>query len=329
MQYQFRPQSMFVEPVDNEEMVATIKNLKNKKSTGFDNISVEFVKKVATIIAPVLVHVVNLSFMNGVFPEQLKTSTVVPIFKKAQSCKIDNIRPISLLSVFSKIIEKIMRKRLVQYLDRINFFSRRQFGFRQGLGTEDALLSVTDKIYSNFNTNKKTTGLFIDFKTAFDLVDHSILLSKLEAAGIRGTGLCWFNSFLSNRVQKVKILDHMSEPLTVRAGVPQGSVLSATLFLVFINDLLEIPFHGSANAFADDIAFFYSEMTIHEIWTKINEDLEVLNVWCHMNKMKINVNKTKYVNFSLVNTFEFPVNLLFHDLNCLKINCKCEKIEKN
>lgn len=328
MQYQFRYQSMFVEPVDMDEMITTIKNLKNKKSTGFDNFSVDFVKKVAIIIAPVLVHIVNLSFTNGVFPDQLKTSTVVPIFKKAHSCKIDNIRPISLLSVFSKIIEKIMRKRLVKYLDNINFFSRSQFGFRQGLGTEDALLSVTDIIYSNFNTNKKTTGLFIDFKTAFDLVDHNILLSKLEACGIRGAVLNWFSSFLNNRVQKVKITDKLSDPLTVRAGVPQGSVLSATLFLVFINDLLEIPFHGRAGAFADDIALFYSETTIHEIWTKINEDLEVLNLWCHINKMKINVNKTKYVNFSLVSTFVFPENLLFHNLNCLKISCNCEKIEK-
>lgn len=325
---QHRPHSLFIEPVDTNEILNIIKDLKNKKSTGFDNISVDFVKKVALSISTVLVHIINLSLTNGVFPDKLKISTVVPIFKKAQSCKIDNIRPISLLSIFSKIIEKVMRKRLVKYLDNINFFNHSQFGFRKGMGTEDALLSVTDKIYNNFNTNTKTTGLFIDFKTAFDLVDHNILLSKLEASGIRGVALSWFNSFLSNRAQKVKIGHHFSSPLPVKAGVPQGSVLSATLFLIFINDLLESPFHGSASAFADDIALFYSERTSQEIWTKINADLEILNVWCHINKMKINVNKTKYVNFNLVNTFEFPARLLFHELACLKIDCKCEAIEK-
>ncbi|KAG8319844.1 hypothetical protein J6590_108404 [Homalodisca vitripennis] len=320
-------QSFFIEPTDLNEIIHAVKNLKNKKSTGFDKISVELLKFIIDEIAPILVYLINISFSTGIFPEMLKLSSVVPILKKNNSFQLDNIRPISLLSVFSKLFEKIMVKRLLKYLDNLNFFSKRQFGFVKGKSTEDALTYITENIYSSLNSRLKCTGLFIDFKKAFDLVDHEILLNKLEYAGIRGIAWSWFRTLITNRKQQVKIQNTFSSTRTVESGVPQGSVISAVLFLIFINDLLTLNFNGKITAFADDIAIFYShenELTISE---QINSDLLLLRKWCLINKMQVNVNKSKFLNFSFQN-FELPVPVKFHSASCNMILCNCQPLEK-
>lgn len=319
--------SFFMAPTTEDEVLSIIKNLKNKKSSGFDNLNVCLIKNVAKAISPILCHIFNLSFLNGIFPELLKSSVVVPILKNRSSLKIQNLRPISLLSVFSKIIEKIVKVRLVKYLDSISFFSESQFGFRAGKSTEDALIKVVNMIYSDLNDGNKVSGLFIDFRKAFDLVDHNILLAKLEAIGVRGPMLNWFKTFLIGRKQQVKINNVLSSSLLVKAGVPQGSVIAATLFLVFINDFLKKQFLGIASAFADDIAIFYPGKNINQIFTNISEDLLILKTWCMQNKMIINVDKTKYMNFDC-RGFLFENVLKFHDLNCTGRDCNCPIIER-
>lgn len=322
-----QPRSFFFMPATVEEVKTVINSLKNKRSTGFDFINVEVVKSIANDISPALVHIMNLSFVTGVFPDMLKLSIVVPIWKKNDSLKLDNLRPISLLSVFSKLFEKICNVRLLKYLNYLEFFSGRQFGFIKGRSTEDALITVTDQIYNNYNLNLKTTGIFIDFKKAFDFVNHSILLNKLEAAGIRGVALDWFESFFTKRSQKVKVGNYLSTPHIVKSGVPQGSVMSATLFLIFINDLLELPFRGRINAFADDIALFYSHGQGQVIADSISHDMALLRSWCVKNCMEVNVSKTKYINFDSVG-FTFQSQIKYHDLNCNAAICNCQVIEK-
>lgn len=319
--------SFFVEPTTGFEVLEVIKGLKNKKSSGFDSINTHLTKEIAEVIAPILVHIINLSFCSGLFPERLKGSLVIPILKKGSSIKLDNLRPISLLSVFSKIFEKIIKSRLVKYLNLINFFSPNQYGFRKGKSTEDALVNVTDLIYNSLNSSSKSTGLFIDFKKAFDLVNHDILLLKMEAAGVRGVALSWFRSFLTGREQRVRVGSSLSEPLPISAGVPQGSVISATLFLIFINDMLELDFKGKPSAFADDVALFYSHKNIETLTNYVSDDLKLLQDWCFLNQMSINVNKTKYVNFDF-RTFDLAFNLKYHTKDCLTNNCNCDVISQ-
>lgn len=143
------------------------------------------------------------------------------------------------------------------------------------MGTEDALLKVTGKkIYNSLNSYNRITGLLTHFKTAFDLVGHSILLSKLEVAGIRGTTLDWCRSFLPEFKQS-EFADQFSKPLTIKAYVPQGSVLSAMLLLVFLNELIHLTFHGCESAFADDVALIYFEESVDK-QTNICKDLEMV-----------------------------------------------------
>lgn len=319
--------SFFILPTSAAEVSEVIKGLKNKKSSGFDNITTSVIKHVSEIISPILAHIANLCFSSGVFPEKLKVSIVIPIFKKLSSLKLDNLRPISLLSVFSKIFEKLMKTRLINYLNRIQFFSDRQFGFRKGKSTEDALVNVSDMIYNSMNAGSKSTGLFVDFKKAFDLVNHDILLLKMEAAGIRGVALNWFRSFLTGREQRVRVGASLSSAAPVKMGVPQGSVISATLFLVFINDLLELQLNGNPSAFADDVALFYCHKNIQVISNFLNEDLRVLRNWCALNKMQINVSKTKYVNFYF-KEFDLVTDPKYHLSSSCLANCSCATIGK-
>lgn len=314
-------------PTTVTEVIEIVHKLKNQKSAGADNFSTMLIKSIAEYISPILCHVINLSFYSGVFPDKLKQSIVVPIYKKSNSSKTDNLRPISLVPVVSKIFEKIMKKRLMHFLESKQFISKDQYGFTQGRSTEDALINVTEQIYNKFNEKNKITGLFIDFKKAFDLVNHSILLDKLEAIGIRGNALRWFESYLTGRTQRVRIGDTLSPPQAVLSGVPQGAVLSANLFLIFINDLLMLPFIGKINAFADDIALFYYHNNSQIIWQNITEDLNFLSLWCAHNKMQVNVDKTKFINFDFKG-FAFSQPLIYHESNCIKLNCTCKTIEQ-
>lgn len=320
--------SFFMFPTTETEVVNIINQLKNKRSTGFDSFTTKLIKEIKILITPVLTYLINCSLTTGIFPDKLKKSIVVPLMKDKNSSQLANLRPISLLSIFSKIFEKIVNIRLINYLNKNNFININQYGFRKGTSTEDALINVTNEIYTNLNESNKVSGLFIDFRKAFDLVNHTILLNKLEAIGIRGTALNWFKSYLTGRNQQVRIESCLSPPLLLNSGVPQGSILSSTLFLIFINDLLEQTFFGRISAFADDIAFFYAEKQIENLNQKIKTDISLLQRWCYNNKMQINVSKTKYINFGFM-PFVFEDPLTYHSNNCIQnFPCDCQVIEQ-
>ena len=218
-----------------------------------------------------------------------------------------------LLSNIDKIFEKLIKSRLVNFLDENKIIFKNQFGFRSKHSTTHALINLTEKIRANIDKGLFSCGVFIDLQKAFDTVDHNILLSKLHHYGVRGLPHKWFRSYLSNRQQYVSISGYSSGKLYVEYGVPQGSVLGPLLFLIYINDLPNTIKNSETNLFADDTCLLSSDSNLEYLETKVNTDLVKLSSWLQANKISLNATKTEVVLFHSRN------KCITHDLK-LKID---------
>jgi hypothetical protein len=298
------------------EIKSIINSLHSNKSPGFDGVSSFVIKNVSDVVSPVLSFLINLSCTTGVFPDALKLAVVIPLFKKGDIKDINNFRPISLLSVFSKIFEKAVKKRCLSFLNGNSFFSHKQFGFLEKISTEDALLHFCKGVYEGLNSKFNVGGVFVDITKAFDAVDHDLLLNIMWFAGFRGSIWNWFSSYLGNRVQCVKVNEFYSSFKPIVYGVPQGSVLGPILFLIFINSLCCGPFKGSVTSFADDTAFCYNSQTQNILQTDMQYDLDLLKIWFTFNKLTLS-NKTKFVLFSLRDRASSIEHLTYKCVSCL------------
>ena len=176
--------------------------------------------------------------MEYIFPDSLKIAKVTPVYKSGDNSSLSNYRPISVLPCFSKMLERIMYRRLYSYLQENKILYSKQFGFQTGHSTDHAIIQLVEQIYENFEENKYTLGVFIDLAKAFDTADHKILLRKIEIYGIGGTTLRWFENYLTNRKQSIHISNIKKTDLKdVVCVVPQGSILGLLLFLIYVNDL--------------------------------------------------------------------------------------------
>ena len=212
-------------------------------------------------------------------PDQFKVAGVVPIHKKGSSFLVSNYRPISLLSIFNKVIEKLMYNRIISYLDKFSILHNNQFGFRSMHLTTHAIFLLTNKIQRSIDNGTNSCGIFLDLCNAFDTVDHRIILDKLKYYGLRGVANHWFASYLSNRRQFVSLFGTNSDYQTVTCGVPQGSVLGPLLFLLYINDMPKCSNILEFHLFADDTNLFLNSPNILNLETNLNVELEKVSQW--------------------------------------------------
>ena len=290
-------QNCFLFPTSQLEIEKIIKSLKNKNSSGYDDISNKMLKRIYPSIIPALEIIFNKSLSSGIFPENMKLAIVKPLYKGKNKTEILNYRPVSLLPVLSKILEKIVYSRIVKFFNKHKVFYEGQYGFRKNRSTIDTILDLTGNILESFNRNHYTLGLFLDMSKAFDSIDHSTLLKKMEFYGIRGTVLSWFKSYLKDRQIRVKFKNNLSDCYFMRYGTPQGSVLGPLLYLILSNDLVKCLKFCNCVVFADDTTLFASGGNLKFLFKKVNDDLQRLSEWFYNNSLTINVDKSMYVLF--------------------------------
>ena len=290
--------SMLLEQIDQQHIIDAANKLKPKTSSGHDDISTKLMKEtIQNIILPIT-HIINRSFASGIFPDQMKRAKVIPIYKSSSQNELKNYRPISLLPAFSKLIEKIMFKKVMSYLDSKNILYKHQYGFRARHSTIHPVILLLNHISEVNNSDPKqlTLSIFCDLSKAFDVINHKILLQKLHHYGFRGIVNDWFASYLSGRTQFVEIESAKSNILEINCAVPQGSILGPLLYLIYVNDIAKST-DGYILSFADDTSMYLSDPNIKNLYSRANIPMNDLFQWFCTNRLSLNPNKTKYIIF--------------------------------
>jgi hypothetical protein len=288
--------SMFLEPIESAQVIDATNKLKPKLSSGHDDISTKLIKETINLIHRPITHIVNRSFHTGVVPTKLKIAKVIPIFKNSDNSLIKNYRPISLLSSFSKILEKIMYDKVTSFLDCNEILYKHQYGFRAKHSTIHPILHLINQCAEANNSHPKehTLSIFCDLSKAFDVINHNILLNKLNHYGLRGIVNCWFQDYLSNRMQYVEIEKSKSKLCSIKCGVPQGSILGPLLYLIYVNDI-PCSTHSNILSFADDTSLYLRNSNLTELFREANVSMNSLYEWFCANQLSLNATKTKYI----------------------------------
>src|SRR6267154_2772610 len=285
-------------PITQDEIHNLIIKFNSKNSSGPDIFNARFICDTEPFILAPLCFIFNLSLSTGVFPDELKKSKTIPIYKKGDHTLMSNYRAISLLSIFSKILESLVSARLSSFLTKYNILYEYQFGFRSNYSTKLALVNSVDDILKALNEKQLVAGIFFDLAKAFDSIDHSILIDKLQCYGIRGQMHNWFCSYLENRSQYTCINGCSSSYNNISFGVPQGSVLGPLLFLIYINDLgLFDKNNVKPKLFADDTNTFISANNVNELNKNCQIVIDKISVWLSANRLSLNTDKTFYMVF--------------------------------
>lgn len=297
--------------VDILELAKMLCSMSKKSNRDCFEISVSILLDCFDAIGPILTDIINSS-LSSYFPLMLRQSIIVPIQKVSGTILIEEHRPINTLPCIEKIIEKFACEQLKSYIEEANILCAEQSGFRDAHSCESALNYVINEWKEAQGSNETVLAVFLDFQRAFETIDREILLHKLEMCGIGANALIWFNSYLSNRSQIVKINGVTSEPLENNYGVPQGSVLGPILFILYINDMKNVLQYCKIKLFADDTLIYICSKDINDATIKLNDDLNCLFNKISHDKLKLNVNKTKLMiisNKKTINKNEIQIKI--------------------
>ncbi len=284
-----------------EQVLQLLLNLSSDSASGPDAISSRMLKSTASSIAYPLSHIFNLSLQSGILPSDWKHSHIVPIPKtKSPSSSPSDYRPISLLPIISKVLERHVYNFIFDFCNRHDVISNSQFGFRPGFSTVSALLSFTHHCFSLLDSRNSVCSIFFDLRKAFDSVPHKLLLDTLSSTGLPPLLIYWLRNYLSNRLQRVVINGQSSRHSLVLSGVPQGSILGPLLFILYINGLSNIPLSPTAKLilYADDILLSIPCNSASDI-SVIQHNIDLISSWFSDKYLTVNSSKTKYMFISL------------------------------
>ncbi|PNF20445.1 hypothetical protein B7P43_G08125 [Cryptotermes secundus] len=303
------------------EIGKIIDKLKTTNSYGYDEIPIKILKSCKHFITSPLTYIINRSLVTGIFPDRLKFSEIKPIYKNGDKNLISNYRPISLLTSFSKIFERVLFARLCHHLTNNNVLASEQFGFRPDSSTEKAINRLLDQILTALNVGQNVGVIFCDLKKAFDCVNHKILLSKLEFYGITGPMHKIIASYLTGRFQRIRLqakdcnLNIRSSWGVISHGVPQGSILGPLLFLIYINDLpLVLNRISSPILYADDTSVIICNPDPLNFLHNVTEVFNKLDSWFNANLLSFNFSKTEFIKFKTKNIYEHATKIVYDDM---------------
>ena len=270
--------------------------LNSCKATGLDGLPAKFIIDSAESIVKPLTYIVNLSIESGVFPDDLKRAKIVPIYKKKAKTEPGNYRPVSVLSIMSKVMERVICEQLNDFIEKHDYLYELQSGFRSSYSTDSCLIHLSDHILKQQDKGQYTGMVILDLQKAFDTVNHKILTSKLRAMGVSQAAVNWFISYLGGRVQAVEISGVFSEFRSVTCGVPQGSTLGPLLFLIYVNDM-KAAVKCKLLLYADDSALLASSSDVSEIEDVLSRELESVSEWLVENRLSLHLGKTESILF--------------------------------
>ena len=308
--------SFTLSPIEEDFVFNELKTLNINKSTGLDNIPARFLRDGAIELKKIITHIINLSILSGAVPDDFKYARVQPLFKRDSKTEVSNYRPISILCVVSKVLEKAVYVQVEDYLVKNNILYNFQSGFRGTFSTDTCLIHLTDHIRVQMSQGNYTGMVLLDLQKAFDTVDHVILCKKLKAMGI--CSIDWFNSYLSNRQQVVNVNKVQSKPLAVTCGVPQGSILGPLLFLCYINDMPSCV-KCKLLLYADDSALLVSDKDPAAVAEILSAELDSCRKWLIDNKLSLHLGKTVSILFGSKNKIKKADNF--------KVLCEGKQIE--
>ena len=307
--------TIFLNETDPGEVATLIHKLDITKSGDIYGVNARLMKDAGPSIATNLSVIFNLCLQSGIFPQTLKTAKVIPIYKSESKMLASNYRPISLLPIIGKLFEKIIFKRLTSFIQKYDILFKRQYGFQTGKSTEHAHIDLQNAILTSLEKKETPCCLLLDFAKAFDTVNHSTLLYKLNHYGIRGNALQLIESYLTDREQCVQINNVTSDFETIKHEVPQGSILGPLLFLLYINDIAESSHLLDFYLFADDTAIFLSDNDSKKLENTLNTELKKVSDWLVANKLTLNVKKSNVLLFRQGNKQPPPpINIIINGL---------------
>ena len=286
----------FMAPVTEDECSFVISKLKFTKCN-LNTIPTYIFIKIRDLICQPLSQIINSSFDLGIFPSSLKIARLTPVFKKGETSKPSNYRPIASLSNISKVFERCVSVRLMKFFTDSGTISGTQYGFQKGKSTLGALYQLTEQIYETFNSRKFQMVALLDSSKAFDTVQPNILLRKLELVGIRGLPLKWLGSYLSDRQYYVQVGDCKSCLNTINIGLPQGSILGPICYLIYVNEFSNISKCVSSILFADDTTVSFSHNDYDSVTSTMSNELKLVSEWVLANRITFNAEKLSWCTF--------------------------------